>query len=76
MNHVGPRTFTTVQNKEYRVVDYYSKWSTNFHNDCMLEHYLISLSIRLLLIFIIFLIVLGPRLGPQILQHAKLNSTM
>ena len=31
--------------------DYDSKWSTKFHNDCMLEIFLISLSRRLMIFF-------------------------
>ena len=69
MAHVGPTAFATLQSELYPVADY---WSTNFHNDCMLGNYLISLLRRLLLIFIIFKIVLGPRLGPELLQHSKI----
>ena len=35
--HVRHRAFATLQIKLYRVVDYDSKWSTQFHNDFMLE---------------------------------------
>ena len=41
--HVRHRAFATFQNELYRVVDYDSKWSTKFHEDCMLELFLISL---------------------------------
>ena len=41
--HVRYRAFATFQNELYRVVDYDSKWSTKFHEDCMLELFLISL---------------------------------
>ena len=34
--HVGHTAFATLQIELYRVVDYDSKWSTKFHNDCML----------------------------------------
>ena len=36
--HVGYIAFATVQIELYRIVDYASKWSTKFHNDCMLEN--------------------------------------
>ena len=71
--HVWPIAFATVQHELYHVVDYDSKWSTKFHNDCMLENDLISLSRRLLMIFIIFTIVLGPMSGPQLLQHFQID---
>ena len=35
--HVRYRAFATLQIELYRVVDYDIKWSTKFHNDCMLE---------------------------------------
>ena len=35
--HVGYTAFATLQIELYRVVDYDSKWSTIFHNDCTLE---------------------------------------
>ena len=41
--HVRHRAFATLQNELYRVVDYDSKWSTKFYEDCMLELFLISL---------------------------------
>ena len=34
---VRHRAFATRQIELYCVVDYDSKWSTNFHKDCMLE---------------------------------------
>ena len=37
--HVGNTAFATLQMELYRVVDYDSKWSTKFHNDCMLEFF-------------------------------------
>ena len=37
--HVGPRAFASLQIDLYRVVDYDSKWSTKFHEDCMLESF-------------------------------------
>ena len=46
--HVCHRAFATLQIELYRVVDYDSKWPTNFHEDCMLEILLISLLRRLL----------------------------
>ena len=52
--HVRHRAFATPQIELYRVVDYDSKWSTKFHNDCMLEFFLISLSRRLMIIILIF----------------------
>ena len=52
--HVGYTTFATLQIELYRVVDYDSKWSTKFHNYCMLDFFLISLSRRLMIIFKIF----------------------
>ena len=42
----------------------------------MLDNYLISLSICLLIIFIIFKIVLGPMTGPQLLKQSKLHCTV
>ena len=35
--HVRYRAFATLRFELYHVVDYDSKWSTKFHNDCMLE---------------------------------------
>ena len=35
--HVRYRAFATLQIELYGVVDYDSKWSTKFLNDCMLE---------------------------------------
>ena len=40
--HVRHRAFATLQIELYRS-DYDSKWSTKFHEDCMLELFLISL---------------------------------
>ena len=57
--HVWLTAFATLQIEKYRVVKYDSKWSTNFHNDCMLEKNFIELFRRLMMIFIIFKIVLG-----------------
>ena len=34
--HVGHTSFATLQIELYHVVDYDRKWSTQFHNDCML----------------------------------------
>ena len=48
--HVGHTTFATLQIELYRVVDYDSKWSTKFHNDCILEIFVIF-SRRLMIIF-------------------------
>ena len=42
----------------------------------MLDNYFISLSRRLLMIFIIFKILLAPMSGPQLLQQSKMNYTM
>ena len=53
--HVPYRVFATPQIELYRVVNYDSKWSTNFHNDCMLEFLLTSLSRRLMIYFLNFL---------------------
>ena len=58
--HVRHRAFATLQIELYRVVDYDSKWSTKFHKDCMLEILVISLLRRLMIIFKIVKIVLGP----------------
>ena len=33
------RAFATLQIELYRVVDYDSKWSTKFYEDCMLEFF-------------------------------------
>ena len=55
-----PTYFATRQTELCRVVDYNRKWSVNFHVHCMFENYLIVLSRRLLMIFIIFKIVLWP----------------
>ena len=52
--HVRHRIFATLQIELYRVVDYDSKWSTIFHNDCMLEIFLIPLSRRFMIFFVIF----------------------
>ena len=52
--HVGYTTFATLQIELYRMVDYDSKWSTKFHNYCMLDFFLISLSRRLMIIFFKF----------------------
>ena len=49
--HVRHIAFATLQIEVYRVVDYDSKWSTNFHKDCMLEVLVISLLRRLMIIF-------------------------
>ena len=49
--HVRHIAFATLQIELYRVVDYDSKWSTNFHKDCMLEVLVISLLRRLMIIF-------------------------
>ena len=38
--HVGYTTFATLQIELYRMVDYDSKWSTKFHNYCMLDFFL------------------------------------
>ena len=51
--HVQYRTFETLQMELYRVVDYDSKWSTKFHNDCILDFF-ISLSRRLMITFLNF----------------------
>ena len=58
------RAFATLQIEVYRVVDYNSKWSTKFHEDCMLDF------------FKFFEIVLGPMSGTELLQHSKLNCTV
>ena len=42
-DHVRHRAFSTPQIELYRVVDFDSKWSTKFHEYCMLELFLISL---------------------------------
>ena len=41
--HVRYIIFATPQIELYRVVDYDSKWSTKFHNYCLLENIIISL---------------------------------
>ena len=46
MVHVGATAFATLQIEMDQAVDYRSKWSTNFHKDCMLENYFILLSRR------------------------------
>ena len=74
--HVWHRVFETLQIKLYRSVEYDSKWSTKIHKDCMLDVFVISLLRRLLIIFIIFKIVLGPMSSTQLLQHSKLNYTV
>ena len=53
MVHVRHRAFATFQIELYRVVDYDSKWSTKFHNDCMLN-LVISLLKRIMIIVKIF----------------------
>ena len=47
--HVGHTVFATLQIKLYRIVEYDSKWSTEFHEDCMLEYIYNSLLRRLFL---------------------------
>ena len=74
--HVRYRAIATLQIELYRVVDYDSKWSTKFHKDCMLEIFVISLLRRLMIIFLIFKIVLGPMSDTELLQHSKLNCTV
>ena len=37
--HVGHRAFATLQLELYRVVEYDSKWSTKFHENCNLEFF-------------------------------------
>ena len=76
MAHVQHRDFATLQIDLYRVVDYDNKWSTKFHSDCMLEYFLISLSRRLIIYFLIFKIVLGPMSDTELLQHSQLNCTV
>ena len=51
--HVRYRAFATIHIELYRVVDYDCKWSTKFHNDCILGIFLISLLICHL-IYILF----------------------
>ena len=51
--HVLYRAFATLIIKLYRVVDYDSKWSTKFHNECMLGFFQIVL-LRCHLIYIYF----------------------
>ena len=36
--NVRHRAFATLQIELYRVVDYDSKWSAKFHEDCMVEY--------------------------------------
>ena len=52
--HVRYRAFATLQIELYGVVDYDSKWSTKFHNDCTLEIFKISLSRRRMIICLTF----------------------
>ena len=37
--HVGHRAFAALQPELYRVVEYNSKWSTKFHENCNLEFF-------------------------------------
>ena len=37
--HVVHRAFATLQIELYRVVDYDSKWSTKFHEDCIFDFF-------------------------------------
>ena len=37
--HVRHRALATLQIELYRVLDYYSNWSTKFHKDCMLDFF-------------------------------------
>ena len=37
--HVRYRAFATLQIELYCIVDYDSKWSTKFHNDCMFDNF-------------------------------------
>ena len=39
MAHVGHTASATLQIELYRVVQYDSKWSTKFHEDCMFEFF-------------------------------------
>ena len=52
--HVRYRAFATPQIELYHVVPYDSKCSTKFHKDCMFENFVISLLIRLMIIYIFF----------------------
>ena len=52
--HVRYRAFATLQIDLYRVLDYDSKWSTKFHNDCMFDILVISHLRRLMIIFFYF----------------------
>ena len=75
-DHVRYRAFATLQIELYCIVDYDSKWSTKFHNDCMFESCLISLLRRLRIIFKHLKKVLGPMVDRELLQHSKLNCTV
>ena len=52
-DHVRYRAFATLQIELYCIVDYDSKWSTKFHNDCMFTIFVISL-LRRFMIFLFF----------------------
>ena len=41
--HVRYRAFATHQIELYCIVDYDSKWSTKFHEDCIFDFFVISL---------------------------------
>ena len=71
--HVQYIDFATFQIELYRVVDYDSKWSTKFHNDCMLEF---SFKTSFDNMFHMFKIVLWSMSDTELLQHSKLNCTV
>ena len=50
--HVRYRAFATLQIELYCIVEYDSKWSTKFHNDCMFAIFVISLLIRFMIYFV------------------------
>ena len=62
--------------KLYRVVDYDSKWSTQFHKDCMLDFLNYTFKTSFDISLYILKIVLGPISGTELLQHSKLNCTV
>ena len=75
-DHVRYRAFATLQIELYCIMNYDSKWSTKFHNDCMFEIFEISLLRRLMVICKHFLKVLGPLFDRELLQHSKLKCTV
>ena len=74
--HVRHSDFATLQIELYHVVDYESKGSTKFHNDCILDFFNFTFKTSYDNIFVMFKIVFGPMFDTVILHHPKLNCTV